>query len=54
MKQGRCSQAIEHFRTVLALQPDYREAHLHLASCYRITGDEERARAEELNYRSGD
>jgi tetratricopeptide (TPR) repeat protein len=38
-----CAEAIEHLETALKLRPTYREAHLYIAQCYEIIGDEDRA-----------
>jgi tetratricopeptide (TPR) repeat protein len=39
MALRRPREAAQHFEKVLTLKPDYRAAHLHLATCYEELGD---------------
>jgi adenylate cyclase len=43
---GRYEEAIAEYKTMVKLDPDYRDAHVGLASTYAILGREKEARAE--------
>ena len=51
--RGDCPTAIEHFDTVLDLQPEYAAAHFQLAKCYRALGDEAAAQEQDALYGAG-
>lgn len=43
---GRYEEAIAEYKTAVKVDPDYRDAHVGLASIYAILGREEEARTE--------
>lgn len=54
VSRNDCEPAVEHFDKVLELKPTYLEAHMYLARCYRILGNEELAAYHAKIYQSRD
>ena len=50
-KRSDCQPAVKYFKRVLELNPNYRESHLHLSTCYKTLGDEDLSTKHSMIYK---